>query len=165
MIRGFRYWKLEHIRGLDIRSMTEHRYKLRQVIEPCEPCFSAVARSFGRKLYRGYRFTEGRSPCVEMLQALFAEPVVLKVALHCVKLGHGVRHRCTRCEDRASIAREFIEVSALHKHIRGFLRFGLGEPRNVSHFCVQEKVFVIMCFVYEHTVNAELLEGYNVIFS
>ena len=41
--------------------------------------------------------------------------------------------------------------------------FGLCDTADISHFCVKEKVFVIMSFVHKHSVNADFFKGNNIV--
>ena len=59
----------EHIGGLDIRYFLEHRDEFRQVEKAGESRARTVARALGRKFNARHRFTEGGSPCVEVLQS------------------------------------------------------------------------------------------------
>ena len=54
------------------------------------------------------------------------EGAVLQIAHDRVQLGHGIAHGCTRGKHHATPSGDLVQVSALAKHIAGFLRFAGG---------------------------------------
>lgn len=115
------------------------------------------------KLYSRHRFTERRSPRVEMLQALAAQRLVLQIPLHGVQLGHAIGYGRTRGEHHTAPAGQLVQIPALHKQVRGFLRLRLCEPRDVAHLCDEEQVLVVMRLVHEQPVCAQLLKRHQII--
>ena len=98
-----------------------------------------------------------------MGQVLFLECGILEIPHHGIKLGHGVAYRSSRCENDTTPTGDFIQIAALHKHIRRFLRFRGGKTGNIPHFCIQKKVFERMTLIHKQTVNTQLLKGYNIV--
>ena len=82
--------QIELVGCLDIRRLLEQGHKLRQIKELGKARPRPVARTFGSQLDGSLRFPEGGSPAVEVGKPLSANGVVLEIAHHGVKLGHGI---------------------------------------------------------------------------
>ena len=89
--------------------------------------------------------------------------IVLKVSHHGVELRHAVADGGSGSEDHALAVGDLVDIPAFEQHIRGFLRVGSGKSRHVPHFCIEEKVFVMMRLVHIQAVYAELLKGDDII--
>ena len=163
VIDSFRNGQVKHICGFYVRNLFEYCHQLRQVVEPCEPCFCSVACSFGCQFHRRNGFAKGRSPRIKVLKIVFYKGVVLQVSLNGVKLHHRIGDRRSGCKYRTTTARNLVKVAALHKKIAGFLRFSLCDTADIPHFGIEEKVLVVMAFIYEKPVHAEFLKGYNIV--
>ena len=50
-----------------------------------------------------------------MLQTVLCKGVILQVPLNGVQLNHRIADRRTRCENRAAVARDFVQIAAFHK--------------------------------------------------
>ena len=117
--------KIEHICGLNIGYLLEHRHQFGDIEELCKACLCSVSRAVRGKLDCRDGFAKGRCPRVEMQEVAVAQLIVLQVFLHRVKLHHRVGDRRTRCEHTTLTARQLVKVTALHIEVGGFLRFGL----------------------------------------
>ena len=82
--------QVELVGGLDIRRLLEQGHELRQIKELGKARPRPVARTLGGQLDGGLRLSEGGSPAVEVGKSLAANGVVLEIAHHGVKLGHGI---------------------------------------------------------------------------
>lgn len=91
-------------------------------------------------IHLAHRFPIERRPAIEMAQALFFRCVVPEIAHHGVKLGRGIADLRPRRKDHVAPAateasgRDFVEITALHIQIGGFLRFRPADARHVAHF-------------------------------
>ncbi|WP_300811305.1 hypothetical protein, partial [uncultured Acetatifactor sp.] len=65
--------------------------------------------------------------------------VVLQIPLHGIHLDHRVTYRRSRCENHATVARNFVQIAALHKEVGAFLGFGLGNAADITHLGVKVK--------------------------
>ena len=90
----------------------------------------------GCQLKRRDGFSEAAGPAVEVGHVQFLQAVILEIPLHGVKFGHGVADRGACCKDNATPAGQFIHITALGKHIAGFLGIAGGETCHIPHFCV-----------------------------
>ena len=52
-----------------------------------------------------------------MLQTIPYQSVVLQISLHRVQLHHRIADGRTCCENRSSVARDFVQIAALHKEV------------------------------------------------
>ncbi len=59
--------------------------------------------------------------------------------------------------------RDLVEIPAFQEHVAGLLRVGSGETSHVAHFRVEKQIFVVVRFIHEQTVHAELLESDDII--
>ena len=82
--------QVELVGGLDIRRLLEQGHELRQIKELGKARPRPVARTLGSQLNGSLRLPEGGSPAVEVGKSLAANGVVLEIAHHGVKLGHGI---------------------------------------------------------------------------
>ena len=98
-----------------------------------------------------------------MSHAQFLEPVILEISLDRVELCHRIADRCAGGENDAAASGQLVHVTALGEHIRRLLCVGGGKTSHISHFGVEEQVFVIVRLVHEQPVNAELLECDHII--
>ena len=144
--------KVEHIARLYISHFLKKRHQFRQVIEPCEPCLCSVSRSFGCEFYRSDSLSKRTCPCVKVLQAVSDKGVVLQIPLDRVKLHHRIADRRSCGEYRSTPSGDLVKVSAFHIEVRAFLRLRLCDTSDITHFRVEEKVFVIMRLIHEDPV-------------
>ena len=82
--------QVELVGGLDIRRLLEQGHELRQIKELGKARPRPVPRTLGSQFDGGLRLSEGGSPAVEVGKSLAANGVVLEIAHHGVKLGHGI---------------------------------------------------------------------------
>jgi len=155
--------KVKLVGGLDVCRFFEQVHQFREVEElrKARPC--PVACSLRRKLNGGCCFAKGRCPAVKVRQIAVAERVMLQIAHHGEQLRHGVGNRRAGRKHNALAAGDLVNIAALQKHIRGFLRIGGGKTCDVAHFGVKEQILVAVCLVYIEPVNAKLLECDNII--
>ena len=112
-----------------------------------------------------YRLSEIRRPLVEEGNADSLQFFSLQIRLHCVHLGHTVRDRRSRGEYHALIAAvQFVDILAFEFQIARPLACRGGNAGNVVHFGEQELIFVVMRFVDEQVVHAEIFKDQDVIF-
>ena len=52
-----------------------------------------------------------------MLQTVLCKGIILQVPLNRVQLNHRIADRRTRCENRATVARDFVQIAAFHKEV------------------------------------------------
>ncbi len=50
-----------------------------------------------------------------------------------IHLDHRVTYRRPRCENHATVSRDFVQITAFHKEVGAFLGFGLGDAAHVPH--------------------------------
>ena len=88
--------QIQHIRCSDVRELLVHLHKLGQVRELRKALFHAETIAGGFKLELRHNLAEIACPIVKILQSRSVEQVGTEITLHCVKLGHTVRHRRAR---------------------------------------------------------------------
>ena len=82
-----------------------------------KPRLGSVIRTLWGKLQSRDRFAKRGSPTVKMLQPIPYKGVVLQVPLHGIHLDHRVTDGRPRCENYATVARDFVQIATLHKQI------------------------------------------------
>ena len=165
VIDSLRNRKMELIGCLDVCNFLEQGHQLRQVEELGKPCPCAIAGALGSQFNRRCGLTESGSPAVKMCQPLLLKRVMLKIAHHGVKLGHGVADGRSRREHHALSSGQLIDVAAFQQHIGGFLRIRCRESGHIAHLCIKKQVLEGVCLVHIEPVNAQLLKGNNIILS
>ena len=161
------FWhrKVKHICGFYIRNLFEHRHKFGKIIEPCEPCLCSVTWTFRCQLNRRNGFSKGGCPSIEVLQIVFHKGVILQVSLNGIEFHHRVWDRRSGCKHRTTTARDFIKIATLHKKVAWLHRFGLCDTADISHFGIEEKVFIVVALVNKESVYTKFLKGNNIILS
>ena len=157
--------QVQLVSGFNVCNLLKQVHQLRQIEEFTEPGPRPVAGAFRCQLQSRYRFTEPAGPAVKMGHVQLLQPVILEIPLHGVKLRHGVADRSAGGEYHAPVAGKLVHVAALGKHVAGFLGIRCRKAGNIAHFGKQEQVFVGVGLVNKQPVNAQLLEGYNIVFS
>jgi len=165
MVLHFRYRKIEHIRRFNVGDLLEHRHQFGQVIKFRKACFCSVSCSFGCKFYRRDRLAKAGSPSVKVLQIVFLQCLVLQIPLNGIKLNHTVWNRRACRKHNATPSGDFIQISAFHKKIAGFLCFCLSYTTHISHFRVEIQIFIVVRLVDKKTVYTEFFKGYYIILS
>ena len=99
-----------------------------------------------------------------MLQSVPCKGIILQVPLYGIHLNHRIADRRTCCENRATIACDFIQIAALHKEVRAFLGFGLGDAAHVPHLGIEVEVLVKMALINKQTVNTQFLKVDHIVF-
>ena len=155
--------KVELVGGFYVRDLPEEGHELRQIEELSKPRPRPVARSLRGQLQGGCGLSEPGGPAVEVAHSHLLEPVVLQVAVDGVHLRHGVGDRGAGRKDHAAVVCQLVQITALVEQVRGFLRVGGGQARDVSHLRVEEQVFVIVAFINKEPVYTQLFKGYDVI--
>ena len=146
-----------------ISHLLKHRHQFGQIVKLRKACFRSVSRSFGFQFISGHGFAEGGSPSVEVLQVVFKQGVILQISLYGVKLYHRITDRRSCCEYCSSAARQLVKVSAFHNQVGAFMRFGLCDTADVSHFGCEKQILVVMALVNKEPVNTQLLKGNNIV--
>ena len=90
--------------------------------------------------------------------------IILQVAHDRIKLHHTVRNRRSCGKSHTTPTGNFIQIPAFRKHIGTFLSVCLRNSRNISHLCVQEKIFVKMTFIHKQPIHTKLLKRHHIIF-
>ena len=165
VIDSLRHRKVKLVRCLDIGHFFEQSHQLRQIEELGKARSGTVAGTFRCQLNRRRSFTEGGSPAVKMSQTFLLKRVMLEIAHHGVKLGHGIADGRTRCEHHSLAAGQLIDVAAFQQHIRRFLRIRCRESGHISHLCIEKQVLEGVCLVHIEPVNAQFLKGNDIILS
>ena len=118
--------QVQLVGGLDVRHFFEQVYQFRQVEKLAESRSCPVAGAFRCQLQCCDSLPKSGSPAVEVGHVQFLQAFILKITLHGVKLGHGVADRGAGGKDHATVSGDLIHISALGKHIGGFLRIRCG---------------------------------------
>ena len=140
----FRHRQIQHIRRLHVCRFLEQGNQFRQIKEPGKACFRAIARSLRGKLDCRDGFTKGCRPIIEVAQSHFLQRVILEIPHNGVQFHHRVADRGSGCKGHALATCQFVQVLTLCKHIAGLLCIGLGDTCDISHFCVEEHIFIEM---------------------
>ena len=140
----FRHRQIQHIRRLHVCRFLEQGNQFRQIKEPGKACFRAIARSLRGKLDCRDGFTKGCRPIIEVAQSHLLQGVILEIPHNGVQLHHRVADRGSGCKGHALATCQFVQVLTLCKHIAGLLCIGLGDTCDISHFCVEEHIFIEM---------------------
>ena len=122
----FRGRQIQLVGSLNVGHFFEQVHQLRQIKELAESRSCPVAGSLRCQLQCCDGLPKSGSPAVEVGHVQFLQAFILKVALHGVKLGHGVADRCAGGKDHATVSGDLIHIAALGKHIGGFLRVRCG---------------------------------------
>ena len=91
MVFDVRRRKIEHILRLDVGKLLDNAHQLRQIAELREPLPDPESLALRADLLNIGNLAEGRRPGIEKTNALGFQPIRLKILLHDIKLGHGVR--------------------------------------------------------------------------
>ena len=144
VVMCLRHGELEHIRRLDVRHIFEYAHQLRQVIKLGKARLGPIAGALRRQLDGGDGLAVVRRPAIEVLQALLLQRRHLQIPLDGVKLHHAVGNGGAGGKDNAAPSGDLVQIAALHKEVRTFLRLSLGNTAHIPHFCVEKEVFEIM---------------------
>ena len=165
MIIRLRHRELKHVRCLDVGGFLKHGHELGQIVEPGKPGLTAVAGALWGQLDGSDGLAEGGSPGVEVGQTIALQSAILQIFLHRVHLHHGVGDRGAGGEDNAVPAGQLVQIAALHIQVAGLLGLRLADAADIAHFGEGGKVFIIMRLVHKQPVDAQFLEGHDVILS
>ena len=160
---GLWHRQFQHICCLNIRHLLESGHQFGQVEELGKPRFSTVAAALRRQLNGGDGFSKVTGPIVKVDQAHLLEGIILQIPLDRVKLHHTVADGCAGGKDDTPAPGDLVQIPALHKEVRGLLRFGLGDAAHIPHFGRQKEVLEIMALVHEYPVNPQFLKGHKVV--
>ena len=112
VVHHLRRGKVELIGGLDVRRLFPERHKLREVEKLCKARPRPVAGSLRGQLDGRGGFSKGAGPIIKVGQMVPLEHIVLKVAHHGVKLGHGIAHRRSGGKYHAFSSGQLIQIAA-----------------------------------------------------
>ena len=141
--------QFQHIGGLNVRRLLEHGHQFGDVEELGKACLCSVSATVGGKLDGRNRLAKGGCPRVKVEQSPHLKLVVLEVLLHGIEFNHGIGDRRTRGKDTALPSRQFVQITALHIEVGGFLRLGLRDACDISHFRVGGEVLVEMRLIHK----------------
>ena len=100
-----------------------------------------------------------------MAQSHFLQRVILEIPHNGVQFHHRVADRGSGCKGHALATCQFVQILTLCKHIAGLLCIGLGDTCDISHFCVEEHIFIEMRLVHKQAVNTQFLKCNHIILS
>ena len=100
-----------------------------------------------------------------MAQSHLLQGVILEITHNGVQFHHRIADRSSSCKGHALAACQFVQVLTLCKHIAGLLCIGLGDTCDISHFCVEEHIFIEMRLVHKQTIHTQFLKCDHIILS
>lgn len=111
--------QFQHGLGTDISDPLEDRHQFREVHELAVPGVGPEPAPIGRKLDPRHRFTEARTPRIELIEPEALQRLRLEVKLHHVHLGEAVRQRRGRRHNDPILAAatRLHYQPGLHEHV------------------------------------------------
>ena len=100
-----------------------------------------------------------------MAQPHLLQGVVLEIPHNSVQFHHRVADRGSGCKGHTLTACQLVQILTLCKHIAGLLCIGLGDTCDISHFCVEEHIFIEMRLVHKQTIHTQFLKCNHIILS